>query len=219
MHGFTPILARSEGFGELIIWLVMGAIWLFSFIAERVRKRNAPPPAKPAPPPPRPAGENRDLEELQRQLRRMLGAPETEDEPPARTTPEPAPASALPALPARRPAPAVLQFDGPPPLPARTSPPSSQPAETGEVDAFAAVAEIVDIEDAMKQPAARSASVVNPNQFLVNLSKLKLPLLRTPVMTMATVKSVVTPPAVRDPATLRQTMIGSILLAPPKGLD
>jgi hypothetical protein len=215
MTTFTPMLARTEGPGDLIILVVMGVIWLFSVIADRIRKRNNPAPTKPAEPTPRPAEKNDDLEELQRQLRRMLGGPETEDDPPARPQPPAAP-------PARRPQPAVIRFDTPaapppPPLPMRGSTTSAR--EVSEVDAFAAVAEIVDIEEAMREPSSRSASVINPNQFLVNLSKLKLPLMRTPVMTMASVKSVVTPPAVQDPAILRQTMIGSILLGPPKGMD
>jgi hypothetical protein len=215
-----PILAKIPV--ELWIYLFFGVLWLIGVIHERIKKRNAvrtperrPEPTDPPdgemPPageaPEGPEAEPEDLRELERQLRRLLGAPELEPEP----APRPRPV-AEPVRVEAPPAPAVIRFDPPPrPVPAPDAP--------AEIDAFAQVEEIRDIEELTDAATAARATTAHTHGYMVNLGRLKLPLLRIPVSTSLNRGHAVDRPDLRRRDQLRDAVVANTLLGRPKGLD
>jgi hypothetical protein len=90
---------------------------------------------------------------------------------------------------------------------------------SSELAAFAEVEEMVDIATLMQAPIPDRQSVVNINVSMVNLSKLKMPLMRTHLLTQRPLQSRVEHPDIRSTAVLRQVMVGNVLLGTPKALE
>lgn len=212
----SPILAKIPG--ELWIYLFFGVLWIIGVISERIKKNSQAqprptPPAGRVPPAEEPEPEDKpdeDLKELERRFREMIGL----DTEPATAEPEPPP---LPSrtVPPRPPdlVPARITYDAQPEQRdfARTT---SFDAD----DAFAQLEDIQDIAEVMDQSQEDTSRFKPGVSTLVNLSKIKIPLIRMPVLSQAGSRTQTSHRNLHDRAILRDSLVTNVILGPPKGL-
>ena len=244
---FHPPLLAAGGAG-MIIWLIIIVFWALSTMVQKSREKQeaerrralrpagssgAPPP----PPPPRePQREAADPEEeLRRFLREITGMPT------AQPKPQPAPPPPLPTLQQKTsrsnahkrkttppPTPAI-QFDEPPARPVRVEPTGAYANTSQEIGAandqhiYETLDEIEDIEVLMSRQAATLYSgetMIRQDSMLVNLSKIRVPLMTLPFVSYKSVRHAVNrPPIKSDRESLRQALIARVVLGPCKAFD
>ena len=240
-----PILAANDA--GALIWLIIMIFWAISTVAQKLRekkeaeRRRALRPAGPsgAPPPPPPLPESRKPVDPEEELRRFLQ--ELTGMGPAHSKPEPAEPPPLPPEPPRpppvrhhkrRPAPEpppLIQFDEPTPAPVRVEQPGAYANLTQEIGAaddqhiYQTLDEIEDIEVLMSRQAAHLYSgetMVRQDSMLVNLSKIRVPLMTLPFVSYKSVCHPANrPPLTSDRHALRQSLIARVVLGPCKALD
>lgn len=231
MPHLPHLLAASDA--GAIVWLVILVFWGLSTVLQKGRekkeaeKRRARQPSGPGAPAPAPPLPRREVASPEEELRRFL------EEITGRKPPPPPPPAATPEPPRRvivrkrEPEP-LIQFDTPPPAPdpvvatphnayAQTS------AEIGSIhegDAYAPMGEIEDIEKLMDRQAAALYSgetMVRPDSMLVNLSKIRVPLMTLPLVSYKSVKHAVDRPALKgNRHALQQALIARVILGPCK---
>lgn len=209
----SPILAKLPG--ELWIYLFFGVLWVIGVISERIKKNNQrqtrpDPNAGRAPAPAEPEEQtDPDLKELERRFREMIGM----DSEPATAEAEP------PPLPRAQPARAAQAEAG-----RITFDPQTEPARPSRAvivepsDAFAQIEDIQDIAEIMDQTEGDTSRFKPGVSTLVNLSKIKIPLIRMPVLSQAGSRSQTPHRNLHDRAILRDSLVANVILGPPKGL-
>ena len=246
---FHPPLLASGGAGALL-WLIIIVFWAFSTLAQKSRekkeaeRRRAMRPAGPSgapPPPPPPPSPKREAvdpeEELRRFLRELTGMPPAPPKPQPLAPPPLPPAQARPRAAyvnkskAATSQPPAIQFDEPPP-------PSRAPVAPGggayanktqeigsanDAHIYEMLGEIEDIEVLMSRQAASLYSgetMVRQDSMLVNLSKIRVPLMTLPFISYKSVRHAVNRPQLtgnRD--ALHQALIARVVLGPCKAFD
>lgn len=234
MPHLPHLLAASDA--GAIIWLIILVFWGFSTVMQKGREKKeaekrrarqqygsgSPAPAA-APPLPRREVASPE-EELKRFLEEITGRKTAAAPPPPAAAPDP-PRRVI--VRKREPEP-LIQFDAPPPDPA---PAPAKPhnayaqtsAEIGSIhegDAYAPLGEIEDIEKLMDRQAAALYSgetMVRPDSMLVNLSKIRVPLMTLPLVSYKSVKHAVDRPALKgNRHALQQALIARVILGPCK---
>lgn len=245
-----PILAASDAGALIwIIIMIFWAISTLAQKArekKEAERRRALRPAGPsgapvpAPPPPSEPKAVDPEEELRRFLREITGLP---PEPPK---PQPPPAAPPPLPPSRHKPPAsnahkhkvappptpAIQFDEPPPAPPVPTGRQSAGAyanTTQEIGSandariYETLGEIEDIEVLMSRQAASLYSgetMVRQDSMLVNLSKIRVPLMTLPFVSYKSVRHAVNrPPLTGSRDALRQALIARVVLGPCKAFD
>ncbi len=241
-----PILAANDA--GALIWLIIMIFWAFSTVAQKMREKKeaerrralrpaGPSGAPPAPPPPplesRPPADPE--EELRRFLQELTGmGPAQPDPPPAAPPPLP---SEPPPPPAsrrhrRRPSPEpppLIQFDQPPDPPVRAELSGAYANTAQEIGAaddqhiYQTMDEMEDIEVLMSRQAATLYSgetMVHQESMLVNLSKIRVPLMTLPFVSYKSVRHAANrPPLTGNREALRQALIARVVLGPCKAFD
>ncbi|MFO1489607.1 MAG: hypothetical protein U1F77_09945 [Kiritimatiellia bacterium] len=233
MPHLPHLLAASDA--GAIVWLVILIFWGFSTVmqkgrekkeAEKRRARQQSGSRGPAAAPPLPRREAASPEEeLKRFLEEITGR---------KTAPAPPPPVAAPEPPRRvivrkrEPEP-LIQFDEPPPpapAPVVATPHNAYAQTSAEIgsihegDAYAPLGEIEDIEKLMDRQAAALYSgetMVRPDSMLVNLSKIRVPLMTLPLVSYKSVKHAAYRPALKgNRHALQQALIARVILGPCK---
>lgn len=239
---FHPILLASGGAGA-VIWLIIIVFWAFSTLAQKNREKKEaerrralrPAGSSGAPPPPPPPPRKREVvdpeEELRRFLQELTGMGPAEPRAPAPPPPPPAQPPSTSARARKRtvPPPPPIQFDEPPTAPARVEPAGAYANTTQEIGAandqhiYETLEEIEDIEVLMTRQAASLYSgetMVRQDSMLVNLSKIRVPLMTLPFVSYKSVRHAVDRPPLTDSRdALRQALIARVVLGPCKAFD
>lgn len=247
---FHPPLLASGGAGAvlwlvIIVFWAISTLAQKSREKKEAERRRAmrppgPPGAPPAPPPPPPRQEAADPEEeLRRFLREITGMP-PEPPKPRPAAPPPLPPAEPPPRMARQthkrksaappPSPAI-QFDEPPAAPtAREVASAGAYANTtqeigsaNDARIYETLGEIEDIEVLMSRQAASLYSgetMVRQDSMLVNLSKIRVPLMTLPFVSYKSVRHAVNrPPLTGNRDALRQALVARVVLGPCKAFD
>ena len=244
MHFHPPLLAA--GGAGMIIWLIIIVFWALSTMVQKSRekkeaeRRRALRPAGPsgAPPPLVPPPEPQKAADPEEELRRFLQ--ELTGMGPAQPKPEPAAPPPLPPAQPRRmtarahprtapPPPPLIQFDEPPAAPARAEPAGAYANTSQEIGAandqhiYETLDEMEDIEVLMTRQAASLYSgetMVRQDSMLVNLSKIRVPLMTLPFVSYKSVRHATNrPPLTGSRDALRQALIARVVLGPCKAFD
>lgn len=204
--------------GELIFWLIIGALWVVGQFMTKLKERRArqaaaSQPRPTAPPAPETREEKERGGDFEEHMKRFIEAisGETLEE-------EPAP----PPPPPPRPRPAPVQYRERPTPPPRPRPAPILPDRgTGDLGA---IVDAIDAHDAYTnrvydissiQDRLGTSSLVDPRTFLVNLTGLHMDLVSVPVPMMSTTAETIQRPSLKNRADLRQALIGQFILSPP----
>ena len=129
----------------------------------------------------------------------------------------------------RPPPPPAIQFDEPPARPARVEQSGAYANTSQEIGAandqhiYETLDEMEDIEVLMSRQAASLYSgetLVRQDSMLVNLSKIRVPLMTLPFISYKSVRHATNhPPLTGDRDALRQALIARVILGPCKAFD
>jgi hypothetical protein len=205
---FHPPLLASGGAGA-VLWLIIIVFWAFSTLVQKSRekkeaeRRRAMRPAGPSgapPPPPPPPTAHQDSNAAYVNKRKAATS-----QPPA------------------------IQFDEPPPRPAPVEQRGAYANTSQEIGAandqhiYETLDEIEDIEVLMTRQAASLYSgetMVRQDSMLVNLSKIRVPLMTLPFVSYKSVRHAVNrPPLTGSRDALHQALIARVVLGPCKAFD